>query len=77
MRAWALQQYLRDRGYRLHSFIEQHHRWQRDVYHPEQGFYRAFGATDREALLGILRQIWLTDSLQPARRPEVGPASDR
>ena len=73
----ALLQYLADRGYRALSFVEDANRCQRDIYHPERGFFRAVGRDDRDALLGVLRQIWLVDSLEPARGPEVGPASDR
>jgi hypothetical protein len=61
----ALRQYLRDRDYRLLSIVEHNSRWQRDVYHPDRGFYRAIGEDDQEALLGILRQIWLVDALIP------------
>ena len=61
----ALRQYLRDRDYRLLSIVEHHSRWQRDVYHPARGFFRAIGTDDQEALLGILRQIWLVDALIP------------
>ena len=61
----ALRQYLRDREYRLLSIVEYHSRWQRDVYHPARGFFRAIGSNDQEALLGILRQIWLVDALIP------------
>ena len=61
----ALRQYLRDRDYRLLSIVEHNSRWQRDVYHPARGFYRAIGRDDQEALLGILRQIWLVDALIP------------
>lgn len=72
----ALCKYLRDRDYRLLALIE-HTCWQRDVYHPQRGFFRAIGRDDREALLGILRQVWLVDSLVSLSAPEVGPASDR
>lgn len=61
----ALRQYLRDRDYRLLSIVEHRSRWQRDVYHPVRGFFRAVGRDDQEALLGILRQIWLVDALIP------------
>jgi hypothetical protein len=61
----ALRQYLRDRNYRLLSIVENSSRWQRDVYHPDRGFFRAIGSDDQEALLGILRQIWLVDALIP------------
>ena len=73
----ALIQYLSDRGYRLLSLVEHARRCQRDIYHPERGFFRATGGDDREALLGVLRQIWLVDCLQTGVDREVGPSSDR
>lgn len=59
----ALRQHLRDRDYRLVSYMEHDGRWVRDVYHPSRGFFRATGRDDGEALLGIMRQIWLVESL--------------
>ena len=46
-------------------------------YHPERGFFRASGETDHQALLGILRQIWLVDGFEGSPFPEIGPAADR
>ena len=73
----ALRQHLEDRGYRLFSVVEDAGLCQREVYHPDRGFFRATGLDDQEALSGILRQIWLIDSLYNTPRPEVGPAADR
>ena len=50
---------------------------QYEVYHPSLGFYRATGGSDNEALLGILRQIWLVEALQRSSAPEIGPSADR
>jgi len=72
----AVLQYIVDRGYRPLSVVEDD-AWQRDVYHPDQGVFTAVARDDRGALLDILRQIWLVDSIQPAPGSEVGPASDR
>ncbi|MHC4551026.1 MAG: hypothetical protein ACYTEZ_19930 [Planctomycetota bacterium] len=73
----ALRKHLEDRQYRLFSRIEYAGVCQREVYHPDKGFFRAVGRDDQEALLGILRQIWLIDSLHTTPEPEVGPAADR
>ncbi|MHC4136320.1 MAG: hypothetical protein ACYTDU_02675 [Planctomycetota bacterium] len=73
----ALRKHLEDRGYRLFSVVEYAGICQREVYHPDRGFFRATGVDDQEALSGILRQIWLIDSLYSTRRPEIGPAADR
>ena len=59
----ALKQHLRARGFRLFSFVEYDGRWRRDVYHPEMGFFQAHGQDDTEALLRILCQFWLIESL--------------
>ncbi len=72
----ALRRHLRDNGYRLFSCIEVDGCWNREVYHPRRGFYRASGWNEAQALLAILRQIWLTDSIDGVGS-EVGPASDR
>jgi len=73
----ALRQHLRAHDYRLYSYVEHDGSWQRDVYHPERGFFRAFGGNDEEALQGILRQIWLVDAFQPGGGREVRPPADR
>ena len=73
----ALRQHLRERDYRLFCFMEHRGRWQREVYHPSRGFFRAVGADDGEALLHILRQIWLVESLQQQPETEIGPTQDR
>jgi len=73
----ALRRHLNDHGYRLFACMEHAGVYQREVYHPDLGFYRATGGDDAEALRGILRQIWLVDALQPATKPEVGPQADR
>ena len=64
------------RGFRLFACMEHAGTFQREVYHPALGFYRATGQSDHEALLGILRQVWLVDSLQeqPGR---VRPTADQ
>ncbi|MCZ6786154.1 MAG: hypothetical protein O7E54_03210 [Planctomycetota bacterium] len=59
----ALKQHLKRRNYRLFSFVEHDGRWRRDVYHPDRGFFQAHGEDDTEALLRILSQIWLLESL--------------
>jgi len=77
MAAPALHRHLRDRGFRPFACMEHAGTFQREIYHPELGFYRATGRDDHEALLGILRQVWLVDSLlQEARGPQVGPLLD-
>ncbi len=73
----ALRKHLQDRDYRLYSCLEHGDTVQQEVYHPERGFYRARGRSTAEALLGIMRQIWLVDALTGAPAPEVGPAADR
>ncbi|MHC4958308.1 MAG: hypothetical protein ACYTGN_08015 [Planctomycetota bacterium] len=62
----ALKQYLADRGYRMLSYVEHAGDVQFDLYHPDRGFFRAVGNDPRQALAGILRQVWLIDSLHPA-----------
>ena len=73
----ALRRHLVDEGYRLFSCMEHGDVCQREVYHPDRGFFRAVGRDDTEALRGILRQIWLVDGFQGALPPEVGPAAER
>jgi hypothetical protein len=73
----ALRRHLLDRGYRLFACMEHGGTCQREVYHPERGFFRAAGANDHEALLGILRQIWLVNGFEGTPSTEVGPAADR
>jgi len=73
----ALRKHLQDRDYRLYSCLEHGEVVRQEVYHPERGFYRAVGRGHAEALIGILRQIWLVDALAGAPAPEVGPAADR
>jgi hypothetical protein len=68
----ALRQYLVDRDYRLASYTEDVGGFSRDVYHPERGLFRAAGEDDTEALLGILRQIWLVDGLGNAQEAGIG-----
>jgi len=70
----ALRQYLVDRDYRLVSYMVHGGGFSRDVYHPARGMFRSSGEDDREALLGILRQIWLVDSLGDAESAEIGRA---
>ena len=67
----ALVQHLRDHDYRLYSKIEHGGHWQRDVYHPQHGFFRAAGNDDSEALVNILKQIWLVSavSIDPVEDP--------
>jgi hypothetical protein len=67
----ALRRHLVEHGFRLFACMEHAGTCQREVYHPTLGFYRATGESDHEALLGILRQVWLVDSLQatPQTRP--------
>jgi len=62
----ALRRHLQERDYRLFSFTVQGRSWRRDVYHPQRGFFHAHGRDDADALLGILKQIWLVESLGPA-----------
>jgi hypothetical protein len=69
----ALHRHLHDRGFRLFARMEHAGTCQREVYHPQLGFYRATGRDDHEALLGILRQVWLVDSLHDGRGPQVHP----
>ncbi len=71
----ALRHHLRVRDYRVYSTVVHAGRSQQEVYHPRRGFYRATGADEGEALLGILRQIWLVDSLTGSTAPEIGPAA--
>jgi hypothetical protein len=71
----ALQKHLVEHDYRLYSFIEHRGCWQREVYHPRRGFFKAVGLDDGEALLGILRQIWLVEALHEVSEWEVGPSS--
>ncbi|MGQ0614973.1 MAG: hypothetical protein ACT4PV_14655 [Planctomycetaceae bacterium] len=61
----ALRRHLQERDYRLFSFTEHCGSWRRDVYHPQRGFFHAHGRNDADALLGILRQIWLVEALGP------------
>lgn len=70
----ALRRHLTEHGFRLFACMEHAGTCQREVYHPEFGFYRATGESDHEALLGILRQVWLVDSLTAERDPRVHPA---
>ena len=73
----ALRRHLKDLGYRLFSCVEHAGRHQHEIYHPERGFFRANGDSEQEALLGIMRQIWLMDSIAGAPAPEVGPTPER
>lgn len=72
----ALHRHLKEREFRLFACMEHAGTFQREVYHPTLGFYRATGQSDHEALLGILRQIWLVDSLHEERDTEVRPTVD-
>jgi len=59
----ALRKHLKDRDYRLYSYVEYDGGCRADVYHPRRGFFHACGKDDADALLGVLRQIWLVESL--------------
>jgi hypothetical protein len=67
----ALLRHLAERGFRMFSCMEHAGTCQREVFHSELGFYRATGESDHEALLGILRQIWLVDALEVERGQQV------
>jgi hypothetical protein len=67
----ALLRHLTERGFRMFACMEHAGTCQREVFHPALGFYRATGGSDHEALLGILRQIWLVDALEVERGPQV------
>ncbi len=69
----ALHRHLDEHGFRLFACMEHAGTFQREVYHPALGFYRATGQSDHEALLGIMRQVWLVDSLQEQPGPRVRP----
>jgi hypothetical protein len=73
----ALRRHLDERGFRLFACMEHAGMFQREVYHPALGFYRATGSSDHEALLGILRQVWLVDSLQDQPGRQVRPLADQ
>ena len=73
----ALRRYLAGHGYKPFACVEHAGACQYEIYHPQLGFYRATGGSEHEALLGILRQIWLVQALQTSSKPEVGPAADR
>ncbi len=70
----ALRQHLRDRDYRVYSCMEHEGVWSREIYHPSRGFYRGTGGSESDALLDVLRQIWLVDSLEGVHEPEADPA---
>ncbi len=72
----AVRQHLKERDYRLYSCVEHAGKILQEVYHPKRGFYRAVGRTDSEALLGILRQIWLVDAIAGSAAPEVGDRAE-
>ena len=59
----ALREMLRIREYHLIGFTEQTGAWLSDVYHKKHGLFQAAGNSEAEALLGILRQVWLVESL--------------
>jgi len=73
----AVRTHLVQRGYRLFACVEHAGVCQREVYHPKLGFFRAAGDDDQQALLGILRQVWLVNGFEGHTTPEVGPAADR
>jgi len=73
----VLRMHLLSRDYRLYSCTEYLGRILLEVYHPERGFFRATGRSHAEALRGVLRQIWLVDSLAGSAAPEIGPKADR
>lgn len=73
----ALRRHMKERDYRLFSRMEHAGRYTDEVFHPGRGFYRATGSSEREALLGILRQIWLVDALSGESTEEIGPAPGR
>lgn len=70
----AVLKHLREHDFRPFCTIEHGDVHQRDVYHPEHGFFHASGRDDSEALLNVLRQIWLVDALAEQVGPE-NPAS--
>ncbi|MFQ5844572.1 MAG: hypothetical protein ACE5JG_06225 [Planctomycetota bacterium] len=63
----ALRELLRSRDYRLIGFTEQRGHWISDVYHAEHGLFHAGGRSEGEALLGVLRQVWLIEALRRDR----------
>ncbi len=63
----ALREMLRTREYHLIGFTEQTGAWLSDVYHKKYGLFQAAGNSEAEALLGILRQVWLVESLNGER----------
>ncbi len=63
----ALREMLRTREYHLIGFTEQTGAWLSDVYHKKHGLFQAAGNSEAEALLGILRQVWLVESLSGER----------
>jgi len=71
----ALRSNLEDRGYRLYSSMDDRQGAVREAWHVERGFFKARGIDETHALIGLLRQIWLVESLTPAPEPEVDPAS--
>ena len=73
----ALRKHLVDRDYQLFSCYEHAGVYQREVYHADKGYFRATGEDDKQALLGILRQIWLIETLEGHCSPEIGPSADR
>ncbi|MDH3593144.1 MAG: hypothetical protein OER88_14760 [Planctomycetota bacterium] len=68
----ALRRHLAERDYRLYSCVEHAGSVQQEVYHPIRGFYRAAGRNEGEALLGIMRQIWLIDAIAGAPATDHG-----
>ena len=73
----ALRQNLGDRGYRIYSGIDEIGRSVREAYHPVRGFFMGSGTDEAQALLGVLRQIWLIEDLMPAPERELGPTDPR
>jgi len=67
----AMHQHLRDHGYRLFSYMVHDSRWSYEVYHPLRGIFRATGATSQDALLAILRQVWLVEGATAAPTPDL------
>ena len=68
--ALALREHMRVRDYRVCSSVEDLSFCEHEVYHPDHGFFRAAGETEREVFHQILMQIWLMDGLaQPEPEP--------
>ena len=71
----AWRKHLVDRHYQLFACYEHAGIYQREIYHPDKGFFRATGEDDRQALFGILRQIWLIEAQVRVNRGPQAAAS--